>query len=81
MTNIIDLTLDELANKIKSKEISSTEVTSAYVERSKSSKKLNTYIEEKFEQALKDAKKFDLNQILKKIIRNSFSCKRFVLYS
>ena len=62
MTNIIDLTLDELANKIKSKEISSTEVTSAYVERSKSSKKLNTYIEETFEQALKDAKKFDSKQ-------------------
>ena len=59
MTNVIDLTLNELANKIKSKEISSTEVTSAYVERSKSSKKLNTYVEETFEQALKDAKKFD----------------------
>ena len=59
MTNIIDLTLDELANKIKSKEISSTEVTSAYVDRSKSSKKLNTYVEETFEQALKNANKFD----------------------
>ena len=59
MTNVIDLTLNELANKIKSKEISSTEVTSAYVDRSKSSKKLNTYVEETFEQALKDAKKFD----------------------
>jgi len=59
MTNVIDLTLNELANKIKSKEISSTEVTSAYVERSKSSKKLNTYVEETFERALKDAKKFD----------------------
>ena len=59
MTNVIDLTLNELANKIKSKEISSTEVTSAYVNRSKSSKKLNTYVEETFEQALKDAKKFD----------------------
>ena len=59
MTNVIDLTLNELADKIKSKEISSTEVTSAYVERSKSSKKLNTYIEETFEQALKNANKFD----------------------
>ncbi len=59
MKNVIDLTLNELANKIKSKEISSTEVTSAYVERSRSSKKLNTYIEETFEQALKDAKRFD----------------------
>ena len=59
MTNVIDLTLNELANKIKSKEISSTEVTSAYVDRSKSSKKLNTYVEETFEQALKNANKFD----------------------
>ena len=59
MTDVIDLTLNELANKIKSKEISSTEVTSAYVDRSKLSKKLNTYVEETFEQALKDAKKFD----------------------
>ncbi len=59
MTDVIDLTLNELANKIKSKEISSTEVTSAYVDRSKSSKKLNTYVEETFEQAIKVAKKFD----------------------
>ena len=66
MTNVIDLTLNELANKIKSKEISSTEVTSAYVERSKSSKKLNTYIEETFEQALKNAKNLIINQILRK---------------
>ena len=59
MTNLIDFTLNELVNKIKSKEISSKDVTSAYIERSKSSKKLNTYIEETFEQALKDAKRFD----------------------
>ena len=64
MTNIIDLTLNELANKIKSKEISSKEITSAYVERSKSSKKLNTYIEETFEQHLKMLKNLILNQIL-----------------
>ena len=38
MSNIIDLTLSELVNKIKSKEISSTEVTSAYVDRSKNQK-------------------------------------------
>ena len=44
MTDIINLTLTELVNKIKSKEISSTDITSNYIERSKSSKKLNTYI-------------------------------------
>ena len=59
MSDIINLTLTELVKKIKSKEISSTDITSNYIERSKSSKKLNTYVEETFEQALKDAKKFD----------------------
>ena len=41
MTNLIDLTLSELLKKIKSKEISSKEITTAYIERSKKSKKLN----------------------------------------
>ena len=60
MTNLIDFTLNELVIKIKSKEISSKDVTSAYIERSKSSKKLNTYIEETFDVALKNSEKFDL---------------------
>ena len=59
MTNIIDLTLNELVNKIKSKEILSKDITSAYVERSKLSKKLNTYNEETFDKALENSKKFD----------------------
>ena len=66
MANVIDLTLSEILNKIKSKEISSLEVTSAYIERSKKSKKLNTYVEETFDQALKNAKNLIINQILKK---------------
>ena len=59
MTNLIDLTLNELVIKIKSKEISSKDITSVYIERSKSSKKLNTYIEETFDDALKNSEKFD----------------------
>ena len=59
MSNIIDLTLVELVNKVKKKEISSKEITSAYVDRSKKSKKLNTYITEDFENALKKANNFD----------------------
>ena len=35
MSNIIDLNLSELALNIKNKKISSTEATSAYIERSK----------------------------------------------
>ena len=49
MSNIIDLTLVELVSKIKKKEISSKELTTAYVERCEKSKKLNTYITEDFE--------------------------------
>ena len=59
MTDITNLTLTELVKKIKSKEISSTDITSNYIERSKSSKKLNTYIEETFDDALANSKKFD----------------------
>ena len=61
MPDIIDLTLVELVDKIKKKEISSKEVTSAYVDRSQKSKKLNTYVTEDFENALKKADNFDKN--------------------
>ena len=61
MTDIIDLTLVELVDKIKKKEISSKEVTAAYVDRSQKSKKLNTYVTEDFEIALKKADNFDKN--------------------
>ena len=61
MTNLIDLTLSDLLKKIKSKEISSKEITTVYIERSKKSKKLNTYVEETFEEAIKNSEKFDNN--------------------
>tara|TARA_B100002051_G_scaffold250382_1_gene261769 strand:- start:584 stop:2041 length:1458 start_codon:yes stop_codon:yes gene_type:complete len=61
MNDIINHTLTELVAKIKSKEISSKEITSAYVERSNSSKKLNCYIEETFDNALRSSEKFDAN--------------------
>ena len=61
MTDIIDFTLVELVNKIKKKEISSKEITKAYVDRSKKSKKLNTYITDNFTNALKLADNFDNN--------------------
>ncbi len=61
MADIIDFTLAELVNKIKKKEISSKEITSAYIDRSKKSKKLNTYITDNFTNALKQADNFDNN--------------------
>ena len=66
MANLIDLTLSDLVNKVKSKEISSKEITSAYIDRSKQSKKLNTYVEETFDSALKISQKFDTNPDFKK---------------
>ena len=59
MSNIIDLKLFELVEKIKKKEILSTEVTKAFIDRSQKSKKLNSYITENFEYALQKAKQFD----------------------
>ena len=41
MTNLLDLSLAQLVNRVKSKDISSKEVTVTYVERSEKSKKLN----------------------------------------
>ena len=61
MANITDLTLAELVNKVKKKDVSSKEITTAYVNRSEKSKKLNAYITENFENALKKANDFDNN--------------------
>jgi len=59
MSNLIDLTLSDLVKKIKSKEISSKEITTVYIERSNKSKKLNAYVEETFDEAIKNSEKFD----------------------
>jgi len=59
MSNISELTLKKIVDGIKKKEFSSEEVTNSFVENSKKSKKLNTYITECFDEALKAAKKFD----------------------
>ena len=59
MSNILDFTLVDLVEKIKKKDLSSNEITKAYVERSEKSKKLNTYITDDFKNALKKADNFD----------------------
>ena len=66
MSNITDLKLVELVDKIKKKELSSTEITIAFIERSKKSKKLNAYISENYENAIKKAKIFDQKPDFKK---------------
>ncbi|MDC0569607.1 Asp-tRNA(Asn)/Glu-tRNA(Gln) amidotransferase subunit GatA [Candidatus Pelagibacter sp.] len=59
MSDITSQTLTELVKNIKEKKISSEETTKAFIERSKKSKDLNTYITEDFSSALQKAKKFD----------------------
>ena len=66
MNNITDLKLVELVDKIKKKELSSAEVTIAFIKRSKKSKKLNAYISENYENAIKKAKIFDQKPDFKK---------------
>ncbi len=61
MSEIYQLSLCELVDKIKKKEISCLEATRSYVDRSKKSKKLNCYNEETFENALNKAKHLDNN--------------------
>ena len=43
MSDIINLTLSALIDKIKKKELSSQEITNAYISRAEKSKGLNTY--------------------------------------
>tara|TARA_B100000700_G_scaffold321415_1_gene420662 strand:+ start:866 stop:2320 length:1455 start_codon:yes stop_codon:yes gene_type:complete len=59
MSNISELTLAKIVNGIKKKEFTSEEVTISFINNSKKSKKLNSYITECFDDALKAAKNFD----------------------
>ena len=59
MSEIYKLTLCQIIEKIKSKEISCEEVTKSFVERAVKSKKLNCYIEDTFDQALTKSKDQD----------------------
>ena len=59
MSSITNQTLSEIIINIKSKKITSTEVTKAFIERSEKSKKLNVYVTENFASAINQAKKFD----------------------
>ena len=59
MSDITKHSLSDLVENIKSKKLSSSEVTKAFVERSEKSKELNAYITEDYANALNKAKKFD----------------------
>lgn len=59
MSEVYKLTLCQIIEKIKSKEISCEEVTKSFVNRADKSKKLNCFIEDTFDQALKKSKDQD----------------------
>ena len=61
MTDITNNSLTEIVNLIKKKEVKSEEVTNAYINNIKKGKKLNSFITESFEIALKKSKNFDTN--------------------
>ena len=76
MSEIIDLNLVDLVQKIKEKKLSSKEITKAYVDRAEISKKLNTYITDNFEKAIKNAEIFDDKPDFEKIMKNNFKINK-----
>ena len=64
MSEIIKLTLNELVAGIKKKKFSSHEVTKDFVNRCIKSKRLNSFITDNFDNALKISKKFEIKFIL-----------------
>ncbi|MDA7606445.1 Asp-tRNA(Asn)/Glu-tRNA(Gln) amidotransferase subunit GatA [Pelagibacteraceae bacterium] len=61
MTDITNNSLTAIVDLIKKKEIKSEEVTNAYINNIKKAKRLNSFITESFEIALKKSKNFDNN--------------------
>ncbi len=81
MSEIYQLKLFDLVEKIKNKEISCTEAIQSYVDRAKKSKKLNCFIEETFEQAIKKSKEQTDNvDPNKKLFGAPFAVKDLFLY-
>ena len=59
MANISEFSLTKLVSGIKKKDFTSEEVTMSFINNSKKAKKLNAYITECFDDAIKSAKNFD----------------------
>ncbi len=68
MSEITNFKLCELVDKIKKKELSSKEITEAFINRSKKSTKLNSYISDNFDDAINRANEFDSKPNLNKKI-------------
>ena len=79
MSKISELSLTKIVNGIKKKDFTSEEVTKSFIDNSKKSRKLNTYITECFNEALKIERQVNmisLNEIkineIKKIASSIF---------
>ena len=59
MADITNQSLNEIIENVKTKKVSSTELTKAYVKNIESAKKLNAFVTTTFDQALDKAKQFD----------------------
>ena len=60
MSDFNKSSLSEIVNLIKSKKVSSLEVTNHFIKNVEKSKKLNSFITTCFEESVKKAKNFDL---------------------
>ena len=65
MANISEFSLTKLVSGIKKKDFTSEEVTKSFISNSEKSTKLNAYITECFDEAIKSAKNFDKKKIIK----------------
>ena len=68
MTDITKKSLTQIVKAIKTKEVSSTEVTSAFIKNIEKSEKLNAFITTCLDQALNKAKEFDKKQKLNSLL-------------
>ena len=81
MSKISELSLAKIVSGIKKKDFTSEEVTKTFIDSSRKSKKLNTYITECFDEALKFSKNFDKKKRLQRLITwHSYCSQRFILY-
>ncbi len=68
MNDLTNQSLTEIINKIKTKKISSTDLTKLYINNIEKGKKLNAFVTTTFEHALKKAKEFDENPNLEYLL-------------
>ena len=68
MSDLTNLSLKEIIDKIKTKQISSFELTQAYIKNIEGAKKLNAFVTMTFDQALENAKQFDNKPDYNKIL-------------